>query len=66
MGRPGSIESIDMLSDLLPVIRHRLTSGYLEILSDTTVGIAGHPVSLFRVVVGLVRGVASDEMAYRS
>jgi hypothetical protein len=55
---PGPIEPIDLPSDLVPVIGHRLANGYLQILSDTILGIAGHAVCFLWIVVGLVGHVA--------
>ena len=63
MGRPGTIETIDMLSDLVPVIGHRLASGYLEILSEMIVGIASHPVCSLGVIISLIRSVTLEQMS---
>lgn len=60
MGRPGSTETIDTFSDLVPVVGHRLTGRDLEVLPKAIVGIAGHSVCFLWIVVGLIRSVTLE------
>ena len=57
MGRPGTIEPIDLLPQLVPVIPYRLTGHDLEVLPAPVVGVLGHAVCFLGIVVGLVRHV---------
>ena len=66
MGRPGTIETIDMLSELVPVIRYRLAGRDLEVLSEAIVGIASHLVSLLGILICFIRCMAKIQMPEHS
>ena len=60
MGGPGSIESIHLVPNLVPVIGHRLPGDGLEILAEPVVRISSHSVRFFGIVVCLIGGVAGN------
>ena len=52
---PSAIETIDLLSNLIPVVGHRLASCDLEVLTEMVVGISSHPICALGVIVGFIR-----------